>query len=485
MKRCKLLLAALLLMIMPFFGLKSVKAESIHPGISRGSVTDYSGNNNVGSYVYDQISSNGNGDYIDLSPYGIISGFNCLYGIVIHVSLNGYYTGAINIDFGQNIMNWYDVIYVDGDGVAAWNTTNSSKRLIIPLTDCKNFDVYMFSTYDPVSANVNIQPTGFFLSESSYLSSINDVVARIADYQLPWYQLTAYAMATQNTDQIQYSDGDIAPYVVITSGSRSKTISVNAGSQKHFIFIASVNLTSSSITSSNQSVSLTYSPVQSYTFGGGYRMYDLTLTLSSGQSANVYFNYATNFNMIPIFYGTSTQMPDDVYAVVMNQHVYEQTLSRILQQLIALAGNTPPADQDTDLQDDVSDSIGGINVIQSDFISQFQDSFGDIDLNNYSISSSLSRTVGWLTLNMQNIFARSGDFSILFTLPLVLGLALFFIGRGAVIFRQGNIDRAEDRHNWANYAANAHADYLEGRKEASRSTEVAYHKLTHERLRKK
>lgn len=485
MKRCKLLLAALLLMIMPFFGLKSVKAATTieYMDDESDSVHDTDGNIYGDFDVYVAKASSGTKlQFNFLDQYYSYDQYMTAY--IVHINLNNRYTGVIQVSMGTtwgSFENWW----FDSDGSITSNASNTQGTgyWTLNLYDVQQATLVWL---DQSAYNLNYVPQ-FLNGETNLVPSdpLDVNISGLADYQLPWYQVAAFAFATSTANNIIYEDGDFYPHVHITNGSSSRSLSVSANGSRHFVFISSANITSGKITSNNANALVTYSSVQPYTFGGGYRLYDLVLVNGANSSQTISMNYALDFDMIPIFFGSYEQMPEDVYSLVVGRHVYDQTLARILTALNALSDNASPSDQDTDLQDDVGDAIGGINIIENDFISQFQDSFGDIDLNNYSISSSLSRTVGWLTMNMQNIFARSGEFSILFTLPLVLGLALFFIGRGAVIFRQGNIDRAELKAELKNYNAQEYADKVYGIDDHSRSYHVASSRLSDTRAAKR
>ena len=53
---------------------------------------------------------------------------------------------------------------------------------------------------------------------------------------------------------------------------------------------------------------------------------------------------------------------------------------------------------------------------------------------------SLANTLNWTSDYMQQIYLNSGDFKMMIILPLLLGIALFFIGRGAIILSNSNKD---------------------------------------------
>lgn len=110
-----------------------------------------------------------------------------------------------------------------------------------------------------------------------------------------------------------------------------------------------------------------------------------------------------------------------------------------------------------------SDNSGTIDNIQSgnsdleDYISDYteieqsmHDKFVETqaalngDFTGFSWGS-LSTCLNWCSDYLQQIYLNSGDFKMMIVLPLLLGIALFFVGRGAVILANSNkSDKADN-----------------------------------------
>ncbi len=59
---------------------------------------------------------------------------------------------------------------------------------------------------------------------------------------------------------------------------------------------------------------------------------------------------------------------------------------------------------------------------------------------NVNPLTSFSKTALWFTDQLTNLYNRSGNFKILFTLPLILGLAMYFIGRGRKVAAPNTVE---------------------------------------------
>lgn len=81
--------------------------------------------------------------------------------------------------------------------------------------------------------------------------------------------------------------------------------------------------------------------------------------------------------------------------------------------------------------------INDYDQLTSTFDSDFQDSQTEMTtiLQNTSLTQ-FANSFTWFTNQLGLLYESLGDMKILVLLPLLLGIALFFIGRGAVIFRE-------------------------------------------------
>lgn len=98
-------------------------------------------------------------------------------------------------------------------------------------------------------------------------------------------------------------------------------------------------------------------------------------------------------------------------------------------------------DDNDDLIDQGTDVIGDYDDLVSTFDSDFgdqQEEMTDI-LQNTSLTA-FSDAAIWFTQQLGSLYTSMGDMAILVTLPLILGVALFFIGRGSIVFRAPNVE---------------------------------------------
>lgn len=87
-----------------------------------------------------------------------------------------------------------------------------------------------------------------------------------------------------------------------------------------------------------------------------------------------------------------------------------------------------------------SETINQYNDLESNFVADFNNSMGLIDTSEAMDSfASFAIATKWFTDQLFELYNAHGRMKILFTLPLLMGIALFFIGRGNVVFRSGAI----------------------------------------------
>lgn len=146
----------------------------------------------------------------------------------------------------------------------------------------------------------------------------------------------------------------------------------------------------------------------------------------------------------------------NIYAVVTNSDGTQSIIQAINDQTAIIGGKL----------DDTNDYIDNGNDDTSGIVSQFQDNldefnsvinqFDDIEngfitdftssndeiksiLSDYQFTGNLLSCANWVTDRYMDFFDNSGDFKQYFIYPLIMGIVLFFIGRGQVIL--GNLYR--------------------------------------------
>ena len=85
--------------------------------------------------------------------------------------------------------------------------------------------------------------------------------------------------------------------------------------------------------------------------------------------------------------------------------------------------------------DNVSSAAGNFVSAEDDLIDDFSSDMSNIDLSSHVIgTSNIVTSASWFKAQLDNIFTAAGvDLQIVWTLPLILALAMFLIGRGAKV----------------------------------------------------
>lgn len=78
----------------------------------------------------------------------------------------------------------------------------------------------------------------------------------------------------------------------------------------------------------------------------------------------------------------------------------------------------------------MNDELGRLDSIESGIRDQFNDAFGALDLEGFKLTSGVLTALSWLTGYIIQFFNISGEAQVIILLPMFLGLALLFIGRG-------------------------------------------------------
>lgn len=182
----------------------------------------------------------------------------------------------------------------------------------------------------------------------------------------------------------------------------------------------------------------------------GY-LYKLFFKNESSTIQFVSFDFLLNagtFYLIPFYVGSTRYLSDHLKSVIQYdndillkdlQVTNETWFERIYNQLM---GNTDPNNQYDSNKESLNDSIDDYVAIESQFNTDFKNNMIDVktEINNTgTMLQSLSMAASFVSNIIQKFYYNSNlyGYGILFLLPLILGIALFFIGRGGIVMRQG------------------------------------------------
>ena len=89
-------------------------------------------------------------------------------------------------------------------------------------------------------------------------------------------------------------------------------------------------------------------------------------------------------------------------------------------------------DQITDGLPDGNESQETIDQFEEEIVGKLESEFGKLDLGGFKLSAGLLSSLSWLTGWVVSFFDGFGELRVIILLPMFLGLALLFIGRGAL-----------------------------------------------------
>lgn len=134
---------------------------------------------------------------------------------------------------------------------------------------------------------------------------------------------------------------------------------------------------------------------------------------------------------------------------------FDTGINSIITRLDSLINGTQASSESVQDNDDVTSQL----VTQSDeyhnIESTFQSSFTteQTEIKTQLQTNPLTQFTGtalWFTTQLTALYNASGNFKILFTLPLILGLAMYFIGRGRKVAAPNQITEVNDTYDVIN-----------------------------------
>lgn len=134
---------------------------------------------------------------------------------------------------------------------------------------------------------------------------------------------------------------------------------------------------------------------------------------------------------------------------------FDTGINSIITRLDSLINGTQASSESVQDNDDVTSQL----VTQSDeyhnIESTFQSSFAteQTEIKTQLQTNPLTQFTGtalWFTTQLTSLYNASGNFKILFTLPLILGLSMYFIGRGRKVAAPNQITEVNDTYDVIN-----------------------------------
>lgn len=100
--------------------------------------------------------------------------------------------------------------------------------------------------------------------------------------------------------------------------------------------------------------------------------------------------------------------------------------------------NSSELDQLKQQNQQFNNTLQNFNNLENQISTDFSNNLVTFNSNlteSQTLMSSLTTAVVWFSQQMDNVFNVSGSFKMLFILPMILGIALWFIGRGSFVLR--------------------------------------------------
>lgn len=306
---------------------------------------------------------------------------------------------------------------------------------------CFSFSSYAYSDYSHIPLNVN--SVVLYNGSYFYADSSDDNVYLFSN---PSYSLSYISFNCDYTDPFVIPvDVSVFDYYFISS------VYAEASLISDFTFFPGfVRL--NYIDHSNVGVNIPYSEINYYHLDTTSRKgfsFSCKLDLSQSSTISQFIFYSDSAYTIPAnlcFEASVIALPKyltsgDVNQAIVNA-INNQTDS-IMNAGSQFGGTTSGIQSGNDELSGYIDDYTEIEQSMHDKFVETQSALNG-DFTGFSWGS-LSTCLNWCSDYLQQIYLNSGDFKMMIVLPLLLGIALFFIGRGAVILANSNkSDKADN-----------------------------------------
>lgn len=380
------------------------------------------GSFNEGEYnVYTAQASSGS--YLQFYAFDKFYSFDQYHtACIVKIDLDDVYTGDITLNFSSNYTMfalWWVETEQGSCGIDGLN-----KQIILHLQDVQSLTVYLVS--NQTSSN-GIQPT----SVNSSLTSTSDAIADLlADYQIELQSLPAWLFATNSIDGITYDNSMKYPVLSITAGQTSRNMVFNsANTYVFYCMLGPGQWNNTTIHSKNGNVNVETYSLPYYRFNGGYRIWRITISLTSFSEATDAIVYENTSTMIPLYFGDGRNMTVEMQSLlgVNSDNLTTDLLNQIIT-LLAAQGD-PDTSQDIDnTSDDLSDISGQINEITNQIDIDFNNNINNIDLDDHDFFTGLTNTTNYFKVYVQDFYNNIGDVKALLIVPVIVTIMMLIAG---------------------------------------------------------
>lgn len=167
-----------------------------------------------------------------------------------------------------------------------------------------------------------------------------------------------------------------------------------------------------------------------------YRYIDLYFYVDVIGGYNYYLKVISNYNLR----GGNTSLSS--YSLLPSSDIEYWTIKSYLDLHNLLLDyesvNLSELDQLKQQNQQFNNTLQNFNNLENQISTDFSNNLVTFNSNlteSQTLMSSLTTAVVWFSQQMDNVFNVSGSFKMLFILPMILGIALWFIGRGSFVLR--------------------------------------------------
>ena len=408
----KILIPALVVMLMTPFCVSVVKADATNQQILdmltsiRSQIVYILQTQRVGSTGnYDTI------DYLQKIDTNTLELDTHLTEIMADMTSAWDQTDPLQTDnYFESILNYFKAYYeqLGYDTTHLYYIRGNTSSMVTALNDVS-------STLD------NIYNTVVTIS-----NDIKKMITQLTSLNLPLFSHGAYkAFSNNNVNNIK--NDDYGYYIQVTT---SYSFSTYMRNDIDYVFVIESNASGIMLEAIDEDIDVEVLRTHRTYYN---RVYFFLVHNNGSESAKSFkFNgYSSGFKLYPLFIGDSRFMPQELMSLAQDKYsdFYTQMFNN------GTSESTNIVNNNNSLNDQLQTSITQYDQVENQFKQSFSTSMNQIskpDLSN------IVSAAAWYTTQLTSLFNASGSFQIIYVLPLVLGIALFFIGRGAVAFRQSS-----------------------------------------------
>lgn len=395
-------------------------------------------NMTIGWYNHYAYLTSGS-EYINTSQFGVGPVGYYKTVDVITVGFDYKITGEICFSFTGSMSN-YQMIYIDGADTGSYRWSGSNSVLYVSMTSCQSFDIYMYSTTQYAQNALPSKINNYFFTTFA----LDDEVFN-SSYAIPIQSVQAYEFPCNTTPPLDFIHGDVYPVLHIDHADQgceySKTLYLtsynNTANAVYFCFMAKTSIAGSYTLDANNVVCALLQPGIRLS---NYTVYQMMFNVSNTQSSgNVTIWWDEDVDMIPLYLGTRSNCPLELYSlcgfgstpIVSISDNVNEIWSLLDDIYMLLSANVDQGQTSQDISD-IADDFGDITDDEHQISSGFQDDLDDfnesIDLQDFDFLTGIANASEYFKIQLENVFNNSVNLRAMWVLPVICIVLLKLLG---------------------------------------------------------